>query len=454
MASPKAAASVPIERAIGQALALHRAGRHDEAERAYREVLQRDPRHPHALHFYGMWLHERGKTALAIEHLERALAVSPGDPQLENNLANLYLIGDRPADAERIFLGIVARAPQAASARFNLGVLYARSKRWPQAVAQLEAARNLIVDVDVLRELGDALQQVQRLEDAVAVHREALSLAPDDADQRRRVSLAYYALVDDLDRKLADPKIAIAHVRAWLEIDPDDAIAKHTLAAYGDGDAPGRCSDDYVRRTFDHFAPSFDHVLAALRYVGVQRCVRALDAALGPAESPPTAVIVDAGCGTGALGPLVRARCARLVGIDLSPKMLDLARARGVYDEVHEAELTSFLATKHAEIDAIVCADTVIYFGDLAPLAAASVGALRPGGVLVLTVEAWLTKDRDATFRLERHGRYSHALAYLSRVLGDAGADIVATEELSAIRVEFGADVPGMIVTARRRSSS
>lgn len=450
----RAIADVPIEEAVGRALALHRAGRKAQAELAYRDVLKRAPRHPHALHFYGMWLRERGKTAAAIDHLERSLQAAPGDIQVENNLAGLYLIAERREDAERLFVALLAKAPEAAPTRFNLGVLYARSKRWEESVVQLEAARALIVDVDVLRELGDALVEVKRFEEGVAAHREALAIDPNDAEQKKRVCQAYFRLVDDLDRKLVEPQIAIAHLGSWLEIDPDDAIAKHTLAAYEGRGAPARCSDDYVRRTFDLFAASFDDVLGALRYAGVQRAVVALDATLGPSASPPTATVVDAGCGTGALGPLVRARCARLIGVDLSPRMVERARARGVYDEVHEAELTRWLEAKHQAVDAIVCADTVIYFGDVEPLARAMVGALRPGGVLVLTVEAWLTTDPDATYRLERHGRYSHALAYLTSALAAAGAEIIATEELPAIRVEFGADVPGTIVTARSRSVS
>jgi hypothetical protein len=45
---------VTIEQAIQIALASHQAGRLDEAERIYQQVLQAQPVHPDALHLLGL----------------------------------------------------------------------------------------------------------------------------------------------------------------------------------------------------------------------------------------------------------------------------------------------------------------------------------------------------------------------------------------------------------------
>ncbi len=226
------APNLPIPEAIGRALHLHRTGKLAPAEQAYRDVLRREPSHPHALHFFGMFLHERGHIAAAIGHLERSLESEPGVDQVENNLAGLYLLADRPADAERIFTGLIARSPDSVPARFNLGVLYARAKRWPEAVDQLQASRALVVDLDVLRELGEALVAVGRFEEAVAAHQEALSLLPTDADQRKRLSEAYLILIEHFDRQSTDPATVIAHLRDWRAIDPENATVRARLAAH------------------------------------------------------------------------------------------------------------------------------------------------------------------------------------------------------------------------------
>ena len=90
--------------------------------------------------------------------------------------------------------------------------------------------------------------------------------------------------------------------------------------------------------------------------------------------------VLDAGCGTGLCGPLLAPYARRLVGVDLSERMLDQARARDVYDELVKGELTEYLAASAGTFDAIVSADTLVYFGPLEAVAEAAERALRPGG--------------------------------------------------------------------------
>ena len=52
-------------------------------------------------------------------------------------------------------------------------------------------------------------------------------------------------------------------------------------------------------------------------------------------------------------------------GVDLSAGMLERAVARSGYDELHCAELTSWLAEVNEQFDLLFAADTLLYFGDL-----------------------------------------------------------------------------------------
>src|SRR5579875_797241 len=69
------------------------------------------------------------------------------------------------------------------------------------------------------------------------------------------------------------------------------------------------------------------------RYGGVVRWMnlRLLERALGRAlaEVPPGSVVLDAPCGTGILTGFLRARGLRVIGADISPAMLGVARERG-----------------------------------------------------------------------------------------------------------------------------
>ena len=159
--------------------------------------------------------------------------------------------------------------------------------------------------------------------------------------------------------------------------------------------------------------------------------------------------VLDAGCGTGLCGPLVRSRAGQLTGMDLSPKMLDRARQRGVYDDLVEAELTAYMADAGGRYDAIVCADTLVYFGRLDEAMAAAREALAPGGVFVFTVEHWGDAGPDDRFRLEPTGRYVHGQPYVEDCVRAAQLTVSATTH-ATLRMETGKPVAGLVVTAVR----
>jgi predicted TPR repeat methyltransferase len=167
------------------------------------------------------------------------------------------------------------------------------------------------------------------------------------------------------------------------------------------------------------------------------------DAGVAPEKSLD---VLDAGCGTGLCGALVAPYARRLVGVDLSDGMLALAREKNVYDDLVNGELTTYLRDHRGTFDLVVSADTLVYFGDLSAVADAAAHALRPGGMLVCTLEHAVDADPDVPFRLAFHGRYNHAQAYVERALTAAG--FRATIAHAELRTEAGAPVAGLVVRA------
>lgn len=96
--------------------------------------------------------------------------------------------------------------------------------------------------------------------------------------------------------------------------------------------------------------------------------------------------ILDAGCGTGLCGPLIRNFSRRVEGVDLSASMLESAKESGYYEAVHCSELVQFLR-EHEGYGAIVASGVCCFISDLRPLFAGARHALVDDGLFVFTID-------------------------------------------------------------------
>jgi predicted TPR repeat methyltransferase len=423
---------------VDQAVALHRAGRLEEARRAYERILATDTRHVTALHFLGVLHHQTGRSDDGIAAIRRAIELDPEYVDALNNLGNILRETNQFDAAFDCYQRVVELMPSHADAWNNLGVMLRGRGQYDDA--ERAYARAIAINPShaaAWQNRGSLHARLDQIDVAVAAYRTVLDLRPRD-------TAAYDALSRTLYRAGRTSE-AIAVYHEWLEADPENAVATHMLAACTGGAAPARASDNYVRDTFDAFAGSFDQVLDQLGYRAPGLIGEFLDEVL-PAKDA-TLIIADAGCGTGLCAPFLRPRARRLVGVDLSPGMLARARVRQAYDELIEAELTAWLEGHPGMFDLIVCADTLCYFGALdAPIAGAA-AALRPGGRLFFTVEDG--GEGRADYQLHPTGRYSHAPEYLRRTLTASALDLLAVRDV-VLRRERGADVKGLLLHAER----
>lgn len=437
-------AAIPSHLSLGDALRvaveLHRRGALDDAQTLYRRVLRLAPRNADANHFLGVLLHQKGRSEEAWPLIERSLAVNGKLADWHSNAGNVLLEMGRLDDAAQAYERSAELAPERADIQNNIGVLCRAQKRPEQA----EAAYRRAIELDPLfadahNNLGNLLSDWGRSEAALDEYRQALKLKPGHAGARKMLGIGYYAL-GQIDK-------AAEVYREWLEKEPGNPVAQHYLAACSGDQVPERASDAYVEDTFDRFANSFDAKLARLSYRAPELVGRAVARAFG--EPAAKWSVLDAGCGTGLCGPLLKPYASRLVGVDLSTQMLAKAEPRGVYDELTKAELTAYIQEAPGAYDLIVSADTLCYFGDLHAVSEAAYAALRPAGVLVFTVEAFAGDQVSEGFHLNPHGRYSHAEGYVRQVLQAAGFAVEALEG-EHLRNENGKPVEGWLVTARR----
>ena len=433
--------ALSLDEALTIAIMLQQSEQWAAAADIYGTILEAVPDHADALHFSGVLAHQQARSEQAVALIERSLELEPDRADWHSNLG--IVLQDRLELDEAIaaYQRAIALDPDHANAHNNLGVVLRAKGNMGEAEASYRVAIRIDPEYsDAYNNLGILLNGQKRSHEAAVCFSKAITLRPRDPQARRLLALAYCTL-GEVDK-------AVALFEEWLEEEPDNPIALHMLAACTGRDVPPRASDAFVETTFDSFAASFDSKLAKLQYRAPALVAEAL--AESVAEASRSLDVLDAGCGTGLCGPLISPCARRLVGVDLSESMLAQARARDVYDELVKRELTAYLRDSRGAFDAIVSADTLVYFGPLEEVVAAAANALRPGGRLIFTVEELTDDGSDPGYTISLNGRYRHTRGYLERELATANlqSEIVSAE----LRLEAGDPVAGLVVRGTKQT--
>jgi predicted TPR repeat methyltransferase len=208
-----------------------------------------------------------------------------------------------------------------------------------------------------------------------------------------------------------------------------------------------RCPPGYIRGLFDEFSQDYDRrMLETLGYSAHLHLRTLADHAL-PANQNGWRIL-DLGSGTGLVGEAFKdlAQGGRLDGIDLSPRMVEAARARAIYYDVIQGDIETILHVVGRTYDLILAADTMIYFGDLSTILSGVAKRLETGGFYLFAVEA---KDGDGWEQTEAH-RFRHSEAYLREAA--ARARLLFVEFVPCVlRREGGEAVKGFAVALQQR---
>lgn len=482
---------------LQQAVALHQRGSLAQAETLYGEVLRLDPANFDALHLLGVIARQAGAADDAIRLIGQAIAIDGGKAIAHCNLGAALQDARRHGEALASFDQALALQPRYPMALANRGNALRHLGRLHEALADYDAALALQpAYVEALCNRGVVLHQLGRPEQALDSYGQALSAAPghspsyagaavtlqslgryDEAIETYRHAIeadpdhaAAWSAYGTLLLRLGDSQHALdCHQRA-LALKPGDAQAhlhyanalralnQHDaaitayrdalacgadadavsfhLAALGAQPAPASPPAPYVAALFDQYADGFDQHLQHVLHYRVPGLL--MDALAGRLHGGSFDVI-DLGCGTGLCGPLLRPHARALVGVDLSPHMLEQALRRGVYDELACADIAAALQGRSADV--LVAADVLVYLGDLQPLFRAVRKALRAGGVFAFSVEA---QQGEGDYVLRNSGRYAHTAAYL-HALAQAHGLTVDSLTTQTLRQDAGENVAGYI---------
>jgi len=321
------------------------------------------------------------------------------------------------------------------------GSIFAGMGRRDDALKSFDRALSIRPDfIEAMCNRATVLFELDRLEEALAAFDALLATKPD-------LAFAWNNRGNTLT-KLGRFEEAVASYDRALAIQPGfrEAAENRELPLFELGRTV-RSPSKYMRGLFDGFARHYDDTMLNKLGYRAHLHVRAMAERARQRLKPPPWRILDLGCGTGLVGVALEnlATGGRLDGIDISPRMLESARTRGIYSELILGDIETVLAQRGPRYDLIASADTMTYFGDLAPVFSGVAKRLEEGGFYVFASEA---KTGEGWEKTKVH-RYRHGESYIRAEAARAGLEIVEIGECT-LRQEENEPVPGFAVALRK----
>lgn len=412
-------------------------GEYADAETCCRRVIELAPKDFGTCNNLGNALKFQNKLTEAEDAYRQAIRVEPRYAEAYNNLGNLMKEGGREEEAEAAYRRAIFLQTGYAEAYNNLGsLLKERGKLDEAAECYMQALRSNNGYADAFYNLGMIYRQQKALDKALPCFRQAVQIRPDHVE-----SLLNLGSVLQEQGVLDEAKQVYQRVVA---LQPESPHANYMLATLGAGEAPARPPEDSIAGMFDSYADNFDHHLVGLlEYHTPEKLFAAVKRVI-PENADLD--VLDLGCGTGLCGALFRNMARRQVGVDLSPKMLDKARERGVYDDLLLGDVMAPLIAEGAAYDLIVSADVFIYLGDLQAVFESASAVLRPGGLFAFSTE---TGEEGTTYALRTSARYAQSVAYIRDLARQAVLVEVSMDEI-VLRQEAGQPMAGNVFVFRK----
>ncbi len=388
----------------------------------------------------------------AVGYFILALKLKPDYVEAMYNLALAYKALDKESDAIASLLAIIEAEPTHVRAHFLMGKMMLEKKEYEKAGHYFQTIVELDPDdINLLESIIHTLLIFDRYDEAKIYCEKYLLLAPKSVemnylfgvvlarlnDKQRAMSCYHAALQINPSYFPALNNLAIIYLEQQniaaaktyfeqaLKQDPENKSIQYSLNAISGGKDSSSAPAEYIRTLFDSYADHYEqHLTISLGYAVPETLKKIIQKHIKPIE--PNWKILDLGCGTGLCGALFKDWATELVGVDLSPKMLNLAGEKNCFNELVELENVEFLSKFDGRFDLILAADVFIYQGSLDEILSASYRALTSGGLMAFTTEI----NTANNFLLQKTGRFSHAKGYILTLAKRIGFQVISMDVL------------------------
>ncbi len=216
------AAAPTVQAVFAAALQYHQAGRLNEAERLYRQVLAVNSRHADSLHLLGLVAHQNGRHDLAVDLIGQAIAINATEGVYHSNLGTALWKQGLLDEAVACYGRALALKPDYATAHFNLATVRWKQRRLDEADVGYRNALYFKPNYpEAYDNLGTVRKEQGRLDEAITCYRRAIAFRPDYPEAYNNLGTALL--------EQGQPNEAVACYRKALDLKPDYAEANFNL---------------------------------------------------------------------------------------------------------------------------------------------------------------------------------------------------------------------------------
>jgi predicted TPR repeat methyltransferase len=376
-----------------------------------------------------------GQFARAEQSAREALTRAPNSHESWQTLGEAQLNQEKLDEAEASFRKVLSLKPDYSIALQSLGISLGRAGKTDAAIETLRSAVKLRPEsAEARSHLGSLLVNSDKVAEGITLLEKSVSLRPGHMDTLVELARAY--------EKSGQPAKAAGAFEQLQKLAPDNPNLSFHIAALRGTDAPAAPPPALMAALFDRHAESFDHHL--VQELGY-RVPKLLHDAVTSVRPGPFDSALDLGCGTGLCGVVFRPDVKAIIGVDLSPAMIEKARERNLYDRLEVADVLKTLQEWPGAFDLLLAGDVFCYLGDLSNVFASGRLALRPGGLLAFSVEL----SKNGGWSLTPSRRYVHGEGYILETVTKVGLKLQSVQT-QVLRNDAGKEVAGLIVVASR----
>ena len=336
----------------------------------------------------------------ALKKVNNLLKIKPNNADLHNNKGIILRALKKYNDALKCYKDAIIIDKNNPIYFNNRGNLY-----WDMGEEKL-ADKDYNKSLDINPKYYDALINLIKLRQYQELHEEAENLCLKALEINKNNNMAFKLLgISQINQKKID--LGIKNLKISQKIKFDRSI-EHQIDILK-GKEVDTTPMEFIENTFDHYANKFDHHLINILNYSVpnfiEKELNLIDKKIKFEN------VIDLGCGTGLCGKFLKNKSSNLIGIDISPRILEKADKKNIYDKLICSNFIDYLKKTSSQFDLFVAADVFIYTGEISETFDLIKKRATKESYFIFSTETL----NQGNYKLQESGRFSHSENYIKQ---------------------------------------